>query len=210
MMRKCEANPTASDARPRNLPARAKLQITSKERQPGTSGPQPNPARLLHEPGLEKLLTALPRTEYQIEVTILYEDNGARKWAGEVYQNVEAMAGVKAVRGTWWKLSDLVQPGVLAGAVSKAMRSDMIVIAVRGSEGLPLPFYFWVNSWLPHRIAGMGALVALLGKPSPRNRESGRLCKYLRAVARRGRMDLLVAERALENPTPTIPIPSRS
>lgn len=144
---------------------------------------------------LEKLVTGLPTAEYELNATIIYDDTQTRDWAGDVYQRVGSVAGQKAVRGTWWKLSDLAEPGVLAGAVSTAMRSDLIVVAVQSSEGLPLPFYFWVNSWLPHRVKGGGALIALLGAPFPRNAESGRLQKFLRTVARRARMDLMVAER---------------
>lgn len=161
---------------------------------------------------LEKLVTGLPPAEYAMNVSVIYDDSQTRNWAGEIYQKVEAMLGAKAVRGTWWNVADLRQPGVLAGAVSTAIRSDMIVVAVVGSEGLPLPFYFWVNAWLPHRIQGAGALVALLGSPTPCNAESGRLRKYLRAVARRARMDLLVAERPPEAavPRPTVHIGLRS
>ncbi len=147
---------------------------------------------------LERLVTGLPAAEYAINVTVVYQDLASRKWAGEVYQRLEATLGTKAVRGTWWNLADLAQPGVLAGAVSRAMRSDMIVISAAGSEGVPLPFYYWVNSWLPHRVTGSGALVALLGAPIPRNSEAGRLRRYLRTVARRARMDLLVAERVID------------
>jgi hypothetical protein len=137
-----------------------------------------------------------------MNVTVVYEDFLTRKWAGEVFQKLETMVGTDAVRGSWWNLADLGEPAVLAGAVSQAMRSDMIVLAVGGSEGLPLPFYFWVNSWLPHRAGGVGALVALLATPMPRNSESGRLRKYLRTVARQARMDLLVAERTVETKAP--------
>jgi hypothetical protein len=143
---------------------------------------------------LEKLVTGLPNAEYVMSVTVVYDDSQTRKWAGEVYQRIESILGTKAVRGTWWNIADLGEPGVLAGAVSTAIRSDMILVAVRSSEGLPLPFYFWVNSWLPHRVNGGGALVALLGAPITTNAESGRLRKYLRTVARRARMDLLVDE----------------
>lgn len=147
---------------------------------------------------LEKLVTGLPAAQYVMNITVVYEESQTHKWAGEVYETMEKTLGADAVRGSWWKLADLGQPGVLAGAVSKAMRSDMVIVSVRGSEGLPLPFYYWVNSWLPHRVGGIGALVALLGAPIPRNSESGRLRKFLRTVARRGRMDFLVAERAVE------------
>src|SRR6185369_16925680 len=126
---------------------------------------------------LGKLVTGLPAARV-MNVTVVYEDFLTRKWAGEVFQKLETMVGTDAVRGSWWNLADLGEPAVLAGAVSQAMRSDMIVLAVGGSEGLPLPFYFWVNSWLPHRAGGVGALVALLATPMPRNSESGRLRKY--------------------------------
>ena len=144
---------------------------------------------------LEKLVTGLPISEYILNVTVIYDDTQTRKWASELHQRIEHVAGAKAVRVTWWKLSDFTEPGVLAGAVSTAIRSDMIVLAVQSSEGMPLPFYFWVNSWLPHREPGTGALIAMLGAPCPRNAESGRLQKFLRTVARRARMDLLVTER---------------
>jgi len=144
--------------------------------------------------GLDRLVTSLPTAKCVMNVTALYDDSPNRCSATDVYQRVQELVGVESVRSTWWKLSDLRQPGVLAGAVSKAIRSDMIIVAVRASEGLPLPFYFWINAWLPHRPHGLGALVAILGVPDPRQAEAGRLKKYLRVVARRARMDLLVAE----------------
>jgi hypothetical protein len=78
---------------------------------------------------LEKLVTGLPAAEYEMNVTVVYGDFVTRKWAGAVYQKVESMLGTKAVRGSWWNLADLQQPAVLAGAVSKAIRSDMLIIA---------------------------------------------------------------------------------
>jgi len=113
---------------------------------------------------LEKLITGLPAAQYLMNITVVYEESQTHKWAGNVYQTIETTLGPEAVRGSWWKLADLDQPGVLAGAVSKAMRSDMVIVSVRGSEGLPLFFYYWVNSWLPHRVGGIGALVALLAR----------------------------------------------
>jgi len=77
---------------------------------------------------------------------------------------VGRLADTHAVRPTWWKLNNLFEPGVLAAAVSTAMRADIIVVAIRAEEGLPLPFYTWVNNWLPHRLQPGGVLVALQGK----------------------------------------------
>ena len=150
---------------------------------------------------LEKLVTGFPTTEGTMAVTIVYDASSTREWAGEVYQTIQTIVGSKAVKGTWWNVADLGQPGVLAGAVSRAMRSDMVVVAVSSSEGLPLPFYFWVNAWLPHRVAGPGALVGLISAPTQKTSQSGRIKRYLQTVARRGRMDLIVGERArLEQP----------
>jgi hypothetical protein len=152
---------------------------------------------------LDKLVTGLPTAKYVMNVTVLYDDSQSRGSATDVYQRVQEVVGVESVRCTWWKLADLRQPGVLAGAVSKAIRSDMIIVAVRASEGLPLPFYFWINAWLPHHPHGLGALVAMLGAPDPGQAETGRLKKYLRVVARRARMDLLVAEGVSNGPANT-------
>jgi hypothetical protein len=149
-------------------------------------------------PNLEKLVTGLPASEYVLNVTVLYHDAQTRSWANEVYQKVQRVVGTETVRGSWWKLADLGEPGVLAGAVSRSIHSDMIVIAVNESEGLPLPFYFWINAWLPHRVPGLGAIVGLLGPTRPDQRETGRLKKYLRAAANRTRMDLLLAERDMD------------
>src|SRR5262249_34416018 len=100
---------------------------------------------------------------YSLNIVFLYQDGPTRKWAKEVYERVTHVAGPETARATWWRISDLSEPGVLAGAVSTTMRADVIVVAVRTGEGLPLPFYVWVNAWLPHRAAQTGALVALLG-----------------------------------------------
>ena len=147
-----------------------------------------------HAASLEKVVNGLP-THYALNLTVLYEEAHSRNWARAVVSRVEKVLGARAVRCTWWSMADLHHPGVLAGAVSKAMRADLIVVAARQTEGIPLPFYVWVNSWLPHRLPKSGALVALLGRPEPRDLRSDRMQKYLRAVARRGRLDLLLEER---------------
>jgi hypothetical protein len=147
-----------------------------------------------HAANLEKVLASLP-PHYALNLTILYEEAHSRNWARAVVNRVEKVVGSRAVRCTWWSMADLYHPGVLAGAVSKAMRADLIVVAARQAGGVPLPFYIWVNSWLPLRFQRNGALVDLLGRPEARDRRTDRMQKYLRSVARRGRLDLLLEER---------------
>lgn len=146
----------------------------------------------------EKRLNSLPGTEYKLNALYLYEDAATRKWAREVCDQTERLAGPEALSNTWWKIEDLNHPGVLAGAVTKTLRADLIVVALHAEEGQPLPFYVWVNSWLPVRQPGVGALVALLGASPRPNRQSGRMRKYLRAVAQLAKLDFLLDERAFK------------
>ena len=134
-----------------------------------------------------------------LNAVFVYEDAETREWAREIHDRVGRLADTHAVRPTWWKLNNLFEPGVLAAAVSTAMRADIIVVAIRGEEGLPLPFYTWVNNWLPHRLQPGGVLVALQGKPASCTTGSGRVGGYLRTVAKQGHLNFLLAQRKLDN-----------
>src|SRR5215468_9819166 len=146
---------------------------------------------------LDKLVAHSSASGYGLNVTVVYEEAATRKWAREIYERATRLAGVEAIRATWWKLTDLSEPGVLAGAVSTAMRSDVIIVASRCAEGFPLPFYVWVNSWLAHRSPRAGAVVALLGTLAESSSHSGRVTDYLREVARQGRLEFVRESRSL-------------
>lgn len=151
---------------------------------------------------LRPLTPAAPGAARVVNVTVVYEDAAARDWARETCEEMFTVAGVKEVQSTWWRLDGLSEPAVLAGAVSKAIRADVIVVAIRTTEGFPLPFYVWVGTWLPHRLKGKGELVALIATPRPRSFQRNRAGEYLSAVAQRAGMHLLLKERnlALEAP----------
>jgi hypothetical protein len=139
---------------------------------------------------LEKVLNARPGSGRELNVTVVYEDAQTWRWARAACDQVQTVARAEAVRTNWWKMDDLSQPGVLAGAVSKAMRAELLVVALRATEGLPMWFYVWVNSWLPHR-PGNGALLALFESANGSRGISGRVGQYLRALARQGRMEFI-------------------
>ena len=145
---------------------------------------------------------AVPEAERTLSVTVVYEDMAARKWARETYEQVFVGAGWEKIHSTWWKVDGLSEPAVLAGAVSKAIRADVIVVAVRTTEGFPLPFYVWVGSWLPHRSPEGGKLVALVATSKQPGCHRNRAAEYLRTVAQRARMHFQLTERnlALEAP----------
>ena len=146
---------------------------------------------------LQKLAPAALESERVVSVTVVYEDAATRTWARDTYEQMFVGTGCDKVQTTWWKLDELSQPAVLAGAVSKAMRADVILVAVRATEGFPLPFYVWIGSWLPHRLQGEGKLVALIATPKLATCRRNRALEYLRVVAQRARMNFHVTERNL-------------
>lgn len=145
---------------------------------------------------LEKLITISPKAG-ALNVAFIYEDAQTREWAREAYERVSKLAAKQGVRPTWWSLQNLGEPGVLAAAVSTAMRADVIVVAARAGEGMPLAFYAWINSWLPNRFHSGGVLAALLGKAERSSARPARVGEYLREVARQGRMSFLLESRKL-------------
>jgi hypothetical protein len=148
-------------------------------------------------PPLDRSAAASSDATYALNLTVVYEDSLTRQWATDVHERVTKVAGHEGVHATWWRISDLCEPGVLAGAVSTTLRADVIIVAIRAVEGLPLPFYVWVKEWLPHRIPSAGALVALLPAFKGRDSRAGRVGQYLRAVAGQSRMDFLSEQRPL-------------
>ncbi len=171
---------------------------------------------------LSKLAPATPEAERAVNVTVVYEDEATRRWARETYEQMFVGTGWEKVQSTWWRLEGLSEPAVLAAAVSKAMRAEVIIVAIQATEGFPLPFYVWVSSWLPHRLQGEGKLAALIATPRLTEFRRNRAAEYLRAVAARARMGFQVTERnlALEAPSaleepgrrrrPTAPSPRNS
>lgn len=148
-------------------------------------------------PLLQEQAVVASEAESGLAVTVIYHDDATRQWALEVCERVAGVVGTAALNVRWWKLDDLSQPVVLAGAVSTALRADVLMVAIRALEGFPLPFYVWVNSWLPHRATGKAALVALISLPECPSLALDRGREYLRAVARQGRLDFVLEERRL-------------
>ena len=148
---------------------------------------------------LDKVVTVSDDAKSTLNITLLYEDDETREWAREAFNRVVKLAGEQPVRPTWWRLSNLDQPGVLAAASSTAMRADVIVVAVRAAEGLPLPFYAWTNAWCPNRLQLNGVLVAMLGT-SAKHQRSGRVGDFLRVIAKEARLHLLLEQRSCVTP----------
>ena len=147
---------------------------------------------------LEKLAIDALAAGYGLKVALVYEDAETRGWCREVFERAAKVAGQQAISATWWNMADLVSSGVLDGAVSTAMRADVIVVASRATEDLPLAFYVWAEAWAAHRVTATGALVALVASRETQAAEGRKLREYLMAAARQARMELIVEERSSE------------
>jgi hypothetical protein len=171
-----------------------------------------HPIALKPLPHLDRPRTDSAESPYVLNVVVVYEDAVSREWATEVYERIETIAGYEGAHTTWWRISDLCEPGVLAGAVSTALRADVILVAACATEGLPLPFYVWVKQWLPNRRPPVGALVALLPAIKGQRSRPGRVGQYLQAVAQQGRMDFFCEHRLLTtaDPAPARRTPARA
>jgi hypothetical protein len=163
--------------------------------------PQEQTGALAQLTPLQEAAHGVSPVEFTLNVAVVYEDLPTRRWASEFCGRVGKLFGPDTIRNTWWKMSELDEPAVLAGAVSTAMRADVIVVAVRAAEGLPLPFYVWVDSWLPYHPQGLSALVALIAMPDNPGAPLDRARNYLSAVARQGRLEFLVEERKFAPPS---------
>ena len=158
---------------------------------------------------LDRLAKEAAATGDALNLTVVYEDADTRKWAREVYDRTTKFTGPQGVRATWWRISDLSAPGVLAGAVSTAMRADAIVIATRATHGLPLPFYVWVKAWLRNRLSPSGTLVALMGTPQEPESRPGGVREFLQATANAARLEFVKQEKHLTNGEVHLKLPAR-
>jgi hypothetical protein len=153
---------------------------------------------------LEKIALPKPRDGYSLNVCFLYQDAATKTWAKEISERVAQLTGAESLRKSWWRMGDLTESGVLAGAVSVALRSDVLVVAMDAAQGLPFPFYAWVESWLPHRFQSAGALLVLMGNAEAAGTRASNIREYLRAVAHLGRMDFILEERKLPAVEPVL------
>lgn len=150
--------------------------------------------------GLDQLVAGVSGSKRGPRIAFVYQDEEARSWAREISQRITKLAGEEGVQASWWKIGDLTAPGILAGAVSSALRADLIVVASR-AEGLPLPFYVWVNLWWPNRSESPGALIAIVGMPERNASRSDKIGDYLRVVAEHAQMDFLSIEKPVKTTT---------
>jgi hypothetical protein len=140
---------------------------------------------------------APPEMEYALNVALVYQDAPTRKWANQVCDRVTQITGKDAVRCTWWDINRLSDPEVLKDAVLTTMQADVILISIYDAKELPIDLCVWIDAWLPRRSLPTGALIALISVPGQMSAQLEHARGYLRAAARKGRLDFLLRERKL-------------
>ena len=117
---------------------------------------------------------------------------------------VKEILGADSICPSWFDLRDFHRPAMLAAAVSKARRSDVIVIAVRAMPQLPLALCYWAERWLPYRSGEWGALVALIDVPETRSPAALAARRFFHALSLRAGLDFMLKERQLpaQDPSP--------
>ena len=135
-----------------------------------------------------------PNPGYALNVAVVYQDAFTRQWAGRVCDLMSRVVGQDAIRGTEWKISDLVEPRAYWEGVAALAHADVIVVSLHEEDRLPGTFYLWVNLWLQERSVRPGVLVALLVPPEESNAAAVETRRYLSAVARQGHLEFLMHE----------------
>jgi hypothetical protein len=146
---------------------------------------------------LKRVGFAPAKTEYALNIALLYQDTLTRKWATQVCDQVTRLAGEGACRCTWWEIGRLSDPDVLMDASLMTMVADVVLVSIYDAKELPINLCAWIDTWLPNRCLPMGALIALISVPGDLNAQTKPARDCLRAVARKGRMDFLLRERRL-------------
>jgi hypothetical protein len=110
---------------------------------------------------------------------------------------VTRLAGKNAVHCSQWEISRLNDLCVLKDAILMTMVADVILVSIYDAEELPKDFRVWMDAWLARRYLPAGALIALISVPGELSVQTKLARDYLRAVARKGRLDFLLRERRL-------------
>ena len=145
----------------------------------------------------DKVETALPQPANVLNVAVVYQDAPTRKWAAQVCDLVSRLIGKEAMHSTWWAISHLNDPEMLADSVRTAMEADVIVVSIYDAKELPANLRSWIEAWLPRRRLPTGSLMALIGLAEQPGAQDYRVQDHLRAIARKGHLDFLLRERVL-------------
>lgn len=137
--------------------------------------------------------TAHWEPKYPFDLVVAYEDTTTRNRAMQLYDHLaQELLDDYDFQCSWWKLDHLDNPGICEQAADAAAEANMIIVSLRGDQGLPTVFHRWLEGWLSRRGDQKSALVLLLGDNGERRDQPRRLRLQLQQAARQARMDFFV------------------
>jgi hypothetical protein len=137
-----------------------------------------------------------PQVETQCSVTVVYQDTPARERAIWLCHHLvrEFWAEID-FKFSWWRFKYLAEPEIAAAAAQAAGDSDMILVASRGVDDVPLEVRKWFESWTPSHPSRDAALVLLTDSRAEPELGRSPTALFLKAVADRAGMDCLLPVR---------------
>jgi hypothetical protein len=139
----------------------------------------------------DEAVAAPDESDYNLNLTGVYQDSVTRQWAMQMCRKATRLAGEQRVQNTWYDANALGDPATFLEAVRAALVADVIVVSLYAAEELPIDLYVWFEAWLPRRLPRAGALTALIGVAEPLDSPSVRTLDYLQAVARKAQLDFI-------------------
>jgi hypothetical protein len=154
--------------------------------------------RLLNDSPEEDLLARAiadsNETDYGLKVAVIHHDEAMGALASMALGRAAHSVGVHSFHCAKWRIDSLLDSHVLVRAVQAAVAADVIAVSVRAQGEPPAGLCVWIDSWLPRRPRGNGALLAFIGFPGESPSASAQMQDYLRAVARRARLDFVAQQ----------------
>jgi len=125
------------------------------------------------------------------DVVIAYEDYATGAHAKQTYDHLLHTFGGHCRMGhTMWCFDALRIGELRQSAAEEAAQANLILIAVWNRSDLPATVKFWIEQWLEHKTARLGALAALIeNDPAGSAGSTSAMCSYLRQVCWRGHLD---------------------
>jgi hypothetical protein len=120
-----------------------------------------------------------------------YEDAPTGARVHEFLQSFSRSLGQNCtVSKELWLFNELCMPQLRAIAAKEAALADLVILSVHPAESLPSQVKDWIEQWLQSKGRRCAVLLALFD--APHHGDSTSMQTYLKAVAERAQIDLLV------------------
>jgi hypothetical protein len=130
-------------------------------------------------------------------VVVIYEEvssaQRAMRLIGDVLRGSTSQSGFEpSFEPSLWKLEMLLVPKFRELAAQEAAAADVVVIAARDRDTLPVALQGWIETWPPRNPSNRGALVALLWLTEGQAEVQEDSLAFFRKAADQVQMDLFV------------------